>query len=217
MTGDLFQNRYRIASLRALWHNYNGGMYFVTICTKGRRHYFGEILHGEFNEAEPIMNLTIIGQYANVQFSNVTSHYPYAKIPLWVVMPNHIHAVVIIEGDEIPYERRNIEQAGVLNDVETGRMVNNVETLRAKNNVETLRATSLQGKNIYMSEKSPKPGTLATIVRGIKSAISRYAHENAIPFAWQPRFHDRIIRDTDEMNRIAKYIEHNVAKWSYDE
>ena len=201
MLGDLFHNRYRIASPRAIWHDYNGGIYFVTICTKGRVHYFGEISHGDSNVAEPIVNLTIIGQYTNIQFSNVTSHYPYAKIPLWVVMPNHIHAVVIIEGNEIPYERRNIEQAGVLKNVETGRLVNNVETGRAP---------SLQ-------KIDDMKGWLSVVVGGLKSSISKFAHENAIPFAWQPRFHDRIIRDTDEMNRIAEYIEQNVAKWSYDE
>ena len=201
MLGDLFHNRYRIASPRAIWHDYNGGIYFVTICTKGRVHYFGEISHGDSNVAEPIVNLTIIGQYTNIQFSNVTSHYPYAKIPLWVVMPNHIHAVVIIEGNEIPYERRNIEQAGVLKNVETGRLVNNVETGRAP---------SLQ-------KIDDMKGWLSVVVGGLKSSISKFAHENAIPFAWQPRFHDRIIRDTDEMNRIAEYIEQNVAKWAYDE
>ena len=60
-------------------------------------------------------------------------------------------------------------------------------------------------------------GWLSVVVGGLKSSISKFAHENAIPFAWQPRFHDRIIRDTDEMNRIAEYIEQNVAKWAYDE
>ena len=192
MIGDLFQNRYRIASSRALWHNYNEEMYFVTICTKERVHYFGEISHGDSNVAEPIMNLTIIGQYANMQFNNVTIHYPYADIPLWVVMPNHIHAVVRIEGNEIPYERRNLEQEGVVKNVETG------------------RAPSLR-------KIDDMKGWLSVVVGGLKSSISKFAHDNTIPFAWQPRFHDHIIRNIDEMNRIAEYIEHNVAKWSYDE
>ena len=205
MLGDLFHNRYRIASPRAIWHDYNGGIYFVTICTKGRVHYFGEISHGDSNVAEPIVNLTIIGQYTNIQFSNVTSHYPYAKIPLWVVMPNHIHAVVIIEGNEIPYDNRMGEP-----------MKGNI--------VETMCTSSLREKrwkhndiDVKMQNVSLHRGKLSTAIGGLKRAISRYAHENAIPFAWQPRFHDRIIRNTDEMNRIAEYIEQNVAKWSYDE
>ena len=42
---EKFQNKYCIPSARANWHNYNGGVYFVTICTKNREHYFGEITH----------------------------------------------------------------------------------------------------------------------------------------------------------------------------
>lgn len=60
-------------------------------------------------------------------------------------------------------------------------------------------------------------GRLSTMIGGFKQSVTRYARQNNIPFAWQTRFHDHIIRDTDEMNRIAKYIENNVAKWEYDE
>ena len=47
-------------------------------------------------------------------------------------------------------------------------------------------------------------------------AVTRFAHENNIPFAWHPRYHDHIIRHQDEMNRIAKYIEQNPLRWGMD-
>ena len=68
-----------------------------------------------------------------------------------------------------------------------------------------------------MAERSPKRGSLAVIIRGIKSAVTHFANENALDFAWQSRFHDHIIRDNSEMNRIANYIENNVANWVDDE
>ncbi len=43
MLVEKFQNKYRIGTKRASWHDYNGGEYFITICTKDRVHYFGEI------------------------------------------------------------------------------------------------------------------------------------------------------------------------------
>ena len=58
--------------------------------------------------------------------------------------------------------------------------------------------------------------SLGTVIRGVKARISRAAHQNCIPFAWQSRFHDRIIRNQEELNRIAEYIETNVAKWDKD-
>ena len=54
---------------------------------------------------------------------------------------------------------------------------------------------------------------LSVVVGGIKSRVTKYAMESHIPFAWQARFHDRIVRNEPEMNRIAKYIQANVSKW----
>ena len=68
-----------------------------------------------------------------------------------------------------------------------------------------------------MAERSPKQGSLAAVIRGLKSAVTKYANENTLYFSWQSRFHDHIVRDTSEMNRIADYIENNVANWKDDE
>ena len=158
------------------WHDYDGGSYFITICTKDREHYFGEIVDGE-------MVLSDIGKYAEEQFKNVSSHYPYAEIPLWTIMPNHLHAIVIIDGNKTKYDRRV---------------------------VETWRAASLR-------DIANLQGWLSVVIGGLKSSITRFANENALNFAWQPRFHDHIVRDTPDMNRIADYIENNVANWKDDE
>lgn len=58
--------------------------------------------------------------------------------------------------------------------------------------------------------------SLGTVIRGVKARISRVAHQNGISFGWQTRFYDHIIRTHAEMNRIAEYIENNVAKWDLD-
>ena len=94
---NLFQNRYRIQTARAEWHSYDGGIYFVTICTAGREHYFGEIK----TDKEPFMQLSPIGQYANQLIMDITIVYPHVEIPLFVIMPNHIHAIIYIDGETI--------------------------------------------------------------------------------------------------------------------
>lgn len=88
---EKFQNKYRIPSARATWHDYDGGMYFITICTANQESFFGNIHDGK-------MFFSDIGLYAEEQIKNVRSHYPYAEIPLWVVMPNHIHLIVVIDN-----------------------------------------------------------------------------------------------------------------------
>jgi len=54
------------------------------------------------------------------------------------------------------------------------------------------------------------------MVRQFKSAVTIKSREINPNFAWQPRFHDRIIRNENELNRIRKYISENPAKWYRD-
>lgn len=62
----------------------------------------------------------------------------------------------------------------------------------------------------------PQSKNLGSVIRGIKSAVTRFANENNIPFGWQSRYHDHIVRNQDEMNRIAEYIETNPIRWDND-
>ena len=55
-------------------------------------------------------------------------------------------------------------------------------------------------------------GWLSVVVGGIKSAVTKFANANNIDFAWQIRFHEHIIREQEEMNRFANYIENNINK-----
>ena len=77
-------------SPRAKFADYNAGHYFVTICTKERMHYFGTIYKEE-------MHLSPIGQEAKLELCEIAKKYPFCDIPLFVVMPNHIHAIIIID------------------------------------------------------------------------------------------------------------------------
>ena len=100
MKTDKFQNKYRIPSARAEWHDYNGGDYYITICTKNKKHYFGEIRNAE-------MKLSELGRYVEENLKQINLHYPYCEIPLYVVMPNHTHAIVIIDNNMIDCNRRD--------------------------------------------------------------------------------------------------------------
>ena len=196
---------------RANWHKYNGGEYFVTICTKDRIHYFGEIADGK-------IHLTDIGEYLKTQIENVTSHYPYAKILLSTIMPNHIHLIVSVDGNKIPYDRTNVGTRRATS-------VQSDRTLSFDENARTPHATSLQGQHDQqvdcvnhdkMHDTANKQGWLSVCIGGIKSAVTRYANGNNIPFAWRERYNDHIIHNQLEMNRIADYIENNPLIWHRD-
>lgn len=230
---EKYQNKYRVPSARANWHDYNGGVYFVTICTKNREHYFGEITHccrdvarcckdvactqcrdvARNVSTEPQMQLSPIGQYAYDQFINVKTHYPYAEIPLFVVMPDHIHAIVMIDGENDCGDGVHTQSTDVARNVCNENIARDAcgdgVHVKCRDGARNVRT----GVNTQMANISPRKNSLAVVIRGVKSSITHYANENNIPFAWQTRFHDRIVRNQNELDRISIYIEKNVVNW----
>lgn len=71
---------------------------------------------------------------------------------------------------------------------------------------ETQHFASLRGDRF-----GAQSGNLGTVIRGFKIGVTNYARQHNIPFKWQPRFHDRIIRDPQELERIRHYVQHNAA------
>ena len=177
---------------RAKWHNYNGAEYFVTICTNNRERYFGEIHAGK-------MLLTVVGEWLKMQIENTeTIRRGEVSIPLYVIMPNHVHLIVSIR-DSICRDALNASVRKALN----------ASVYNHTNNKEDARSASLQ-------RFGPQSKNLGSIIRGIKSSVTKFARQNGIPFAWQSRYHDHIIRNQDEKNKIGIYIEQNPLRWEYD-
>ena len=58
--------------------------------------------------------------------------------------------------------------------------------------------------------------TLSSIVGSYKSAVTKHANRLGLDNGWQPRFHDHIIRDQNEFERIRNYIINNPANWNTD-
>ena len=80
--------------------------------------------------------------------------------------------------------------------------------------VETLHATSLPRRQANIS---PKSGSVSTIIRSYKSAVSKHTHRLGFDFQWQSRFHDHIIRDGTSFQNIRNYIFENPLNWQNDE
>src|SRR5690554_6803788 len=87
---DRYKNKYRIPSARAQWWDYGwNGAYFITICTQNREHFFGEIKEGK-------MTLSRLGVIADMLWHEIPNHSKYAELGDFVVMPNHIHGILIL-------------------------------------------------------------------------------------------------------------------------
>jgi len=95
MKMNKFQNKYRIGSARLPnWDYRSNADYFVTICTKNRKCFFGEITDSQKDNP---MTLSKIGQIAQDLWEGIPNHFPDIKLGEFVVMPNHVHGIVEIK------------------------------------------------------------------------------------------------------------------------
>lgn len=82
----------RRRSLRLRGHDYAAsGGYFVTICSRGRACLFGGIDDGA-------IYLSPIGEIVSGCWLEIPQHFPDAELDEWIVMPNHIHGILILHG-----------------------------------------------------------------------------------------------------------------------
>lgn len=189
---------------RAKWHDYKGGEYFVTICTKDRVHYFGEVCGGE-------MQLTSIGEMLKQEIENTEKiRGGDISIPLYVIMPNHVHLIVVVSCRDASHASSASHASDVKKDARS--VMDACDASLQGQGQEADRMDRIQQGQGF----GPQSKNLGSVIRGIKSAVTRFANENNIPFGWQSRYHDHIVRNQDEMNRIAEYIETNPIRWDND-
>ncbi|NER98776.1 MAG: transposase [Symploca sp. SIO1B1] len=184
----VYKGKYRVKSTRLPNRDYGAnGWYFVTICTRNQTSFFGEIIEGQ-------IKLSAIGKIAQQFWAEIPKHFKDVHIDAYVIMPNHIHGIVIIDRPH------------------------NVETCQQPFGHPSA-GTSLHSTSIDQSNKfGPlKRGSLQAIMNAYKSSVTRWCRKNGHDyFGWQPRFYDHIIRADDSLDRIRKYIVNNPAKWEED-
>lgn len=220
LNNDKYKNKYRIPSTRLQNWDYGWeAIYFVTICTKDRIHYFGEIDNGE-------MKLSPIGAIADVLWYELRNHFDNIELDAFVVMPNHIHGIIAINNDGGDGNNGGNGDNGETSHTNGTTHDAAMHTDGTTHTVETTHALSLQLSPQSSSSSSTTIGqkrfqhqgskTLSSIVGAYKSAVSRHAHRLGYDFAWQSRFYDNIVRNNDALNRIEKYIHNNPNNWKED-
>jgi REP element-mobilizing transposase RayT len=101
----LYKNKYRIESARCQnWDYSSNGYYFITICTHNREHFFGEVMADQ-------MQLSLVGEIVAEELQKTEQIRPNVALDEWVVMPNHVHGIIIIKNQpahlwrDVPPER----------------------------------------------------------------------------------------------------------------
>ncbi len=178
----LYRGQYRVESARLKhWDYRSPGWYFITVCTAGRRLVFGNIVDGQMAHSP-------LGSIAEAQLLGVPVHYSNVLLDTFVVMPNHIHAIVVVEGRHRYSPNVGLEESRVL---------------------------KVRPDGMPMP---PRAGSLSAIVRSYKAGVTRWSLANGFSdFRWQPRFHDELLRSNPSVNAVRDYIRNNPMNWLEDE
>jgi len=183
---EKYRNKYRIPSARLQTWDYRwAGAYFITICTQNREHYFGSITNSE-------MQLSGAGILADVFWHEIKNHSKNVELGNFVVMPNHVHGILILIGD-----------------VDTGHAL----YLPPQPPPQPPPPPKTIGQQRFQNVGK---NSVSSIIGSYKSAVTKHAHRLGLDMEWQERFHDHIIRDDGEYQRISKYIANNPQKWESD-
>jgi REP element-mobilizing transposase RayT len=173
-------------SLRLKGFDYStDGAYFITICTNNRICYFGEVANGQ-------MNLNNPGSLVKESWIELPEHFKDIVLDEFVVMPNHVHGIIIIlkELKELQENNRGKNYSynkGSMNQIPTG--------------------TALYYPLI----------TISLIIRYYKAKTSKVLHDKGnLDFRWQRNFYDHIIRNETDFKNIQEYIFNNPQQWEFD-
>ena len=185
MTGFDPQRHHR-RSIRLPGYDYSqAGAYFVTICAQDRECLVGDVVDGE-------IRLNDAGRMMHVEWNELTTRFPGMELDESVVMPNHIHAIVILVGAPLVGAQANTCDAGQ----------------RAGTRPAPTSITATLG-DIVGAFKSI---TTDRYIAGVKQ-------HGWPPFnrrVWQRNYYEHVVRDDDELDRIRKYIAANPARWDHD-
>jgi len=187
-------------SIRLHGHDYaGGGAYFVTICTRGKKCLFGEIVEGS-------MILNEAGSLVQRVWDTLPQRFGSLVLDAFQMMPNHLHAIFVLPGP-------GLEPALA---VATGAPVIQPSATRRGRACPTL----LDPAAMYNAGTASRPPTKMGDVVGAFKSISTIAinklmsHPGARPL--HENFYEHIIRDTGELEMIRDYIIHNPQRWLED-
>ena len=185
-------------SIRLPEYDYTAaGGYFVTICVRNHVCALGEVVDGE-------MALNACGRIADGFWTDVADHFGNAYVDAKVVMPNHVHAIImIVEPDD--NDRRGAVPAPVFRETQGGGLARTAGTPPLRREVGDSafngRATLGQIVGYYKYQTTKRINAL----RGTPGGSF-----------WQRNFHEHIVRNEHDLDKVREYIDTNPLRWEFD-
>ncbi len=186
------------------------GYYFITICTHHRQSILCDVapvgnavpgvpqsvpgvpqpFNVPISQSVPIVIPTAIGKMVIECWEKMAQIDENICTDCFCLMPNHIHGIIVIENQSA--------ENGNCNAINRGEF------------------DGTQRRGQFHGTERRGRRSLQEMVRGFKSVTTRLYNKMGGNVLWQQSFHEHIIRNEIEYNKIAAYIENNPAKWDID-
>jgi putative transposase len=227
---ERFRNKYRSGSTRLYGYDYSRkGAYFVTICTRTKIPCLGKIVDDK-------IILSDIGIIVKGYWIEIQEHFQNIYLDEFVIMPDHIHGIIIIKKIELnsdplktetPLLGVSIEQPDEPEklsrpyDAETpGLRVTTHQPVEPENLSRPYDAeTPKLGVSTGVKTGNPfwKSNSIGSIINQFKRICTIKTRSAGLDLTWQPRYYDRVIRSHAELEFTRNYIRNNVANWNIDD
>ncbi|MDP1725672.1 MAG: hypothetical protein Q8M15_02730 [Bacteroidota bacterium] len=214
-----YKNKYRIGSARLQnWDYGSDATYFITICTRKRKHFFGEIISD--SSGKLTMHLDETGRLAGQYLTEIPKQFPFTELGNFVVMPNHVHMIFIFDKSGVGINQ-NVFQGDTVAPTET-RLIASLQaplpSILPPPLPLDLQSTGIYNPGGISGDKNPMINeNISRIIRWYKGRSAFEIHKINVGFKWQGRFHDYIIRNYIEFENIRNYIINNPQNWKEDE
>jgi len=174
-------NRHHRRSIRLKGYDYTqAGAYFVTICV-----YQWECLLGDVRDGE--MVLSEYGRIVQETWDDLPNHYPHMELDAWVIMPNHVHGIIVLTPD-----------------------VDDVDVVGAG-----LRPAPTKAARKSSPRRHDLPEIVRALKSFSARRINQLRHSPGVP-VWQRNYYERIIRTERALQAIRQYILDNPIRWHLD-
>jgi REP element-mobilizing transposase RayT len=163
----------------------------VTLCTHQRELLF----------EDPVLR-----RVAETLWQRIPRHFPHVRLDEWVVMPNHLHGLVLITDDPRRGEASPGSDSGA-------------EAVTAGETGSVSEVTLGDASPLPQRPSGVAAGSLGAIIGNFKSVtarrINRLRHTPGAP-VWQRNYYEHIVRNERSLNAIRQYIVDNPARWIWD-
>ncbi len=197
-------------SIRKPGHDYAApGDYYVTLCTRLRQSLLGEI-------RDDAMVPSAMGDIVQAEWQRLAERFPTIRLDAFAVMPNHVHGIITIVGVALAAARAMARSGDAALAVARG-----ADPAGGDDGGNPVATPSGPAVGRAAARAAPTLGAIVGAFKSLSDRRCRQVFAMAHPgrrfgHLWQRNYHDHIVADAGELDRIRRYIRVNVDRWTTD-